>query len=55
MTYVYFEYNYTEKLLMLATIGLRVAAVDTSILALTHSGGMIVLCCVNMYDKTWLD
>ena len=39
---------------MLANVGLRVAAVAISILALTYNGDMIVLRRVNMYDKTCL-
>ena len=48
--------NYKNELI-LASIGLRVAAVAVSILALTCNGDMIVqpiLCCVNMCNKTCL-
>ena len=43
-----------KKKLMLANVGLRVAAVAISILVLTYRGGMIVLRCVNTYNKTSL-
>ena len=39
---------------MLANVGLRVVAVAISILVFTYRGGMIVLHCVNMYNKTSL-
>ena len=39
---------------MLASVGLKVAAVTISILALTYSGDMILLCCINMYNKVCL-
>ena len=45
--------NYKNELI-LASIGLRVAAVAVSILVLTYSGDMIVLCFVNMCNKTCL-
>ena len=44
-----------KKKLMLANVGLRVAAVAISILVLTYRGGMIVLRCVNMYKKNKLN
>ena len=39
---------------ILASVGLKVAAVAISILALTYSGDMFVLRRVNMYNKTCL-
>ena len=45
--------NYTNEL-MLASVGLSVAAVAISIHALICSGDMIVLRCVNMHNKTGL-
>ena len=39
---------------MLVSVGLRIAAVAVSIIVLTYSGDMIVLCCVRMYKKMCL-
>ena len=45
---------FCEKLLVLASVGLKVAAVAISILALTYSGDTFVLRRVNMYNKICL-
>ena len=45
---------YTVNATKLKSVGLRVAAVAISILALAYSGDMIVLRCIRMYNKTHL-
>ena len=45
--------NYKSEL-MLASVGLRLAAVAIGILVLTCSDDMVVLRCINMYNKAGL-